>query len=116
MFQIKKVESFIHPCLLRQMGEDGSVSEATLRVRFKHFSREALDALVAEANEDDLLFDLVVLGIVDTVADADGNALTPDAALAAIRSNLPLSNQIVAQFWECISGAAAKNAKRSRGR
>lgn len=98
------------------MGEDGSVSEATLRVRFKHFSREALDALVAEASEDELLFDLVVIGIEDTVADADGNAMTAEAALAAIRSNLPLSNQIVAQFWECISGAAAKNAKRSRGR
>lgn len=117
MFQLKKVNTILHPCRLRQANEDGSVNEATLRVRFNVIDRAELDRMAnAEDDDDRLIYDVVVNKIEDDVQGADGEKLDEDDARAAIRNDLSLSAQIVAQFWELMSGAAAKNAKRSRGR
>lgn len=117
MFKLKKVSTVVHPCSLRQANEDGSVSEATLRVRFNVIDRSELDRM-ANADEDDdrLIYDVVVNKIEDDVQDDEGKVLSEEDARNAIRNDLSLSAQIVSQFWELMSGAARKNGKRSRGR
>lgn len=117
MFKLTKANTILHPCRLRQSNEDGSVNEATLRVRFNVIDRAELDRMAdAESDDERLIYDVVVNKIEDDVQGEDGEALSEADARAAIRNNLPLSAQIVTQFWELMSGAAAKNAKRSRGR
>lgn len=116
MFQLKKVATVDHNVRLRQVNEDGSVNEGSLKVRYNVKSRADLDQL-ANGDEDDdrLMFDVVVNKIVDPVQNDEGRTLTDDEARQAIRNDLSLSAQIVAQYWELMNGVLAKNAKRSRG-
>lgn len=116
MFQLKKTNTVEHDCRIRQLTEDGSVIEGTLRVRYKVLTRDALEAMSqADDSDERLLFDEVVTAIVTPVAGDDG-ALSAEDAFAVIRNDLAVSAQVVAQYWDVLNGAAAKNAKRSRGR
>lgn len=114
--KLLRTTSFVHACALVQIDENGKQHQAKLRVRFNAIPRGKWDELTqADADDDRLLFDVVVKGIEDTI-EVDGEALSPDAALQAVREDLSLSGQVVDQFMEINFGAAAKNARRSRGR
>lgn len=116
-FKLIKTKTFAHTCALVQIDEQGTQHQGKLKVRFNAIARADWDALQNAASDDDrLLFDVVVHSIEDKIeADSDG-VLSPEAALAAIRSDLSLTGQIVDQFLEVAFGAAAKNARRSRAR
>lgn len=114
--KLLKTTSFVHACTLIQVDENGRQHTSKLRVRFHAMPRSRWQELTQASPDDDrLVFDEAVKAIEDTIETEDG-ALTPDEALKAIREDLSLSSQVVDQFMEVTFGAAAKNARRSRGR
>lgn len=115
-FRLIRTETFVHLCSLVQYQEDGKAVESKLRVRFNKISRPKWDELTGASSDDDrLLFDVVVNKIEDKILDGD-RELTGEDAMAVIRDDLSLTAQVVEQFIEVHFGAAAKNARRSRGR
>ena len=115
-FQLIRTETFLHPCALVQYEENGKTVESKLRVRFNKIARAKWDELTGASSDDDrLLFDVVVHKIEDEIIDGD-RKLSGDEAMAVIRDDLSLTAQVVEQFIEVHFGAAAKNARRSRGR
>lgn len=112
-----RTKSFVHPCTLIQIDESGKQHTSKLKVRFNVIPRGKWDELSSGSTDDDrLLFDVVVSGIEDKIEIDGEGELSPEQALAAIREDLSLTGQIVDQFMEIAFGAAAKNARRSRGR
>lgn len=116
-FKLIKTDTFVHTCPLQQIDGDGKTVAGKLRVRFNRISRNQWDEMVNSADDDRLVYDLVVARIEDEVQNPNGEGLlAPDEALAAIRQDLSLTGQIVDQFMDVHFGVAAKNARRSRGR
>lgn len=111
-----RTSTFVHPCQILQIDESGKQHQARLRVRFNAMPRAKWEELSKATEDDDrLLFDVVVAGIEDTI-EVDGAPLSPEDAVRFVREDLSLSSQVVDQFMEVNFGAAAKNARRSRGR
>lgn len=116
-FALKKTSTVTRDVPLVQFDEAGKEIAGKLKVRFNLIPREKWEELTRASDDDDrLLYDVVVDGIADTVTDDSGNAMSPEAALAAIRSDMSLTGQIVDYWTHFAFGAAAKNARRSRGR
>lgn len=116
-FKIVKTNTFVHACELTQLQEDGKKLESKLRVRFNKITRAKWDAITKGEDEDDrILFDVLVNKIEDDIVDDSGNKISDEDKVAAIREDLSLTGQIVEQGLENMFGAAAKNARRSRGR
>lgn len=115
-FKLIKTDTFLHTCQLQQIDADGKAQAGKLRVRFNRISRKQWDDLV-NSDDDRLVYDVVVNKIEDEIENPEGEgSLTADEARAAVRDDLSLTGQIVDQFMEVHFGAAAKNARRSRGR
>ena len=116
-FKLQKTSTVVRDVPLLQFDEAGKEHAAKLKVRFNILSREKWDALVKSADDDErLLYDEVVAGIADQVDGPDGAPLSAEEALAAFRSDMSLTGQIV-EYWTGFAfGAAAKNAQRSRAR
>lgn len=116
-FKLVKTNTFVHACELTQLQEDGKKLESKLRVRFNKITRAKWDAMTKADDEDDrILFDVLVNKIEDDLVDDSGDKITAEDAVTAIREDLSLTGQIVEQGLEIMFGAAAKNARRSRGR
>jgi len=114
--KLLKAKTFVHPCTLIQYDEAGKQHQSKLRVRFNAIPRGKWDELTqSDAEDDRLLFDVVVKNIEDTI-EVDGEALSPEDALQALREDLSITAQLVDQWMEINFGAAAKNARRSRTR
>lgn len=115
--KLLKTKTFVHPCTLIQLDEAGKQHTSKLRVRFNVIPRGKWDELTnAGADDDRLLFDVVVNSIEDKIEIEGEGELSAEQALAAIRDDLSLTGQVVDQFMEIAFGAAAKNARRSRAR
>lgn len=116
-FKLQKTSTVVRDVPLMQFDEAGKEHNARLKVRFNILTRDKWDGLVKSSEDDDrLLYDVVVAAIVDPVEGPDGQTLSPEDALAAIRSDLALTAQVV-EYWTGFAfGAAAKNAQRSRAR
>lgn len=115
-FKLIKTATVVRTVDLVQTDESGKQHAGKLRVRFNVLPRDKWEEITnASAEDDRLLFDVVVKGIEDEIDDGSG-VLSPEAALAAVRGDLSLTGQIVDQFMEHAFGAAAKNARRSRAR
>lgn len=115
-FKLIKTSTFVFPCEIQQIDESGGLHVGKLRVRFNRMTREEWDALGKKSDDDRLLYDVLVNKIEDKMEGADGGELSPEDATAAVREDLSVTGQIVDQGVEVIFGAAAKNARRSRGR
>lgn len=116
-FKLIKTATFLHACDIQQVDEAGKTVNGKLRVRFNKISRARWDEMTKGTEDDErLLFDVVVNKIEDQIDDGNGGVLDDDAALQAVREDLSLTGQVVDQGVEIMFGAAAKNARRSRGR
>lgn len=115
-FKLIKTSTFVFPCEIQQIDEGGGRHVGKLRVRFNRISREEWDALGTKSDDDRLLYDVLVNKIEDKIEAPEGGELSAEDAFAAIRGDLSVTGQIVDQGLEAIFGAAAKNARRSRGR
>lgn len=116
-FKLIKTTTFAHTCDIQQIDEAGKTHAGKLKVRFNKISRAQWKELTeAEADDDRLIYDVLVAGIDEPIDDGNGGTLSPADATQAIREDLSLTGQIVDQGMEVIFGAAAKNARRSRGR
>lgn len=116
-FALKKTSTVTRDVSVVQFDEGGREIAGKLKVRFNLIPREKWDELTKASEDDDrLLYDVVVDGIADDVTDDNGNTMSATDALAAIRSDMSLTGQIVDYWTQFAFGAAAKNARRSRGR
>lgn len=117
-FKLIKTKTFVHPCTLIQLDEEGKQHTGKLRVRFNAIPRAEWDELTRNADPDDdrLIYDVLVNKIEDDIDDGAGGVLPAEAAVKALRDNLSLTTQVVDQGMEALFGAAAKNVRRSRGR
>lgn len=117
-FKLIKTNTFVIPCTVIQVDESGKQHTGKLRVRFNTMTRAEWDNATKNADPDDdrLLYDVLVNKIEDEIEGVDGQAMSAEDALAAVRSDLSLTGQVVDQGLEVLFGAAAKNARRSRAR
>jgi len=116
-FKLIKVSTFVIPCAIQQVDESGKVHSGKLRVRFNKIMREQWEEMTNGPSDDDrLIYDVLVNKIEDKVEGDGGVDLSEEEAKAAIRADLSITGQIVDQGIESLFGAAAKNARRSRGR
>lgn len=115
-FNLRKTKTFVHPCPVVQMDEDGKQHAGVLRVRFNAIPRNKWNEIVdADEDDDRLLYDVIVDSIEDEV-EVEGNVLDKAQALEAVRQDMSLTGQIVDHGLKYLFGAHAKNAKRSRSR
>lgn len=116
-FALKKTNTITRDVPVVQYDESGKEVAGKIKIRFKVLSRAQWDELTKASEDDDrLLFDVVVDGVADEVTADGGEPMPAAEALAAIRSDLSLSGQIVNHYTQFAFGAAAKNAQRSRAR
>ena len=116
-FALKKTNTITRDVPVVQYDESGKEIAGKIKIRFKVLTRAQWDELTKASDDDErLLFDVVVDGVADEVTGEGGAVLSAEDALAAIRSDLNLSGQIVSHYTQFAFGAAAKNAQRSRAR
>lgn len=117
-FKLIKTDTFVHTCEIMQIDEDGKKHHGKLRVRFNKIARDEWNSLTKDegaAEDDRLLYDVLVVGIETPMEGPDGE-LKGAEAVAAVRQDLSVTSQVVDQGFEALFGAAAKNARRSRSR
>lgn len=116
-FKLIKTATFLHTCPVQQIDENGKTHAGQLRVRFNRIPREQWDEMTRSQDDERLIYDVVVNKIETEIENPDGSGvMAPEEAFKAVREDLSLTGQIVDQFVEVHFGAAAKNARRSRGR
>jgi hypothetical protein len=89
--------------------------EGSFIATYKHFDRAGFEALVDEQLGDAAFLDRVLVA-VDGIGDESGNAIAQDAQRELVISDIALAGAAVRAFMTNLAGAAAKNAKPSRGR
>jgi hypothetical protein len=111
-----KTDLFKHRCAIQVSTNDAEKpARAELVVQFKRLPRAEFEALKDSHDDNRLIYDLIVVGI-EGLEDDDGTAISPTAAVGAVRESLEVTAQIVDQYFEVIAGVAAKNSRPSRRR
>lgn len=108
----KRIETFTATVPVTLPGES---REQRFTATFRHYNREALEGLVAEQMKDDELLQLVLVK-VEGIGDEPGRELPPEQQIATVRGDVTLSTAAIRAFFDQLTGAAAKNSPRSRGR
>lgn len=120
MFKLSRTDTFAAPVAVSLPTDDPAVrNEGSFTATFRRLDKRAVDDLLArlkagDATDDDVLNEALVS--VSGIGNAEGDPLSADDALRAVRGDFALAAATALAFFQSVGGAAEKNASKSRGR
>lgn len=120
MFKLSRTDTFATSVAVSLPTEDPKTRhEGTFTATFRRLDKRAVDSLLerlrsGEATDDDVLDEALVS--VSGIGNAEGEPLSADDAMRAVRGDFALTGATAVAFFKSVGGAAEKNASKSRGR